>query len=122
MARRLTIERRVGERIRALREEARLTQRELAEKVGTSRSQVAGIEHGQASPTIGTLEAFAAALHTTIGSLLNSGDALQEHDRPARLAAKLRTRPPEFTDMLDRALDCLDRAAELGPRPARDRR
>jgi transcriptional regulator with XRE-family HTH domain len=43
------------------RRNASLTQRELAERVGTSQSAIARLEQGQANPTIETLMRCAAA-------------------------------------------------------------
>ena len=52
----------VGERIRAAREAARLSQRELAERMGTSQAAVARLEGGGVGATLTTLHRVAVAL------------------------------------------------------------
>ena len=48
--------------IRALRERKGLSQRELAELVGTTQSAIARLEGGRISPSLPTLDRIAAAL------------------------------------------------------------
>lgn len=48
--------------IRALREKKGLSQRELAERVGTTQSAIARLEAGNISPSLPTLDKVAAAL------------------------------------------------------------
>ncbi|WP_310571704.1 helix-turn-helix transcriptional regulator [Gemmatimonas sp.] len=52
---------RIGELVQELRRQAQLTQRELAERVGTSQSAIAKLEQGESNPTIGTIERCAEA-------------------------------------------------------------
>lgn len=52
----------VGERIRAAREAAQLSQRELAERMGTSQAAVARLEGGGVGATLTTLHRVAVAL------------------------------------------------------------
>ncbi len=56
--------------VQEARREGHLTQRELAELVGTSQSAIAGLERGDTNPTIDTLARCAAAagfaLHVTL--------------------------------------------------------
>jgi transcriptional regulator with XRE-family HTH domain len=65
----------VGARIRAARAERRLTQSELAEAVGVTRSAVAQWETERAGQVRGNLTRIAAVLGVTVGYLLhgNSG-------------------------------------------------
>jgi transcriptional regulator with XRE-family HTH domain len=51
----------IGELVQELRRHAQLTQRELAERVGTSQSAIAKLEQGESNPTIGTIERCAEA-------------------------------------------------------------
>jgi transcriptional regulator with XRE-family HTH domain len=48
------------------RSNAKLTQAELAKKMGTSQSTVARLESGAAKPTLSTLERFAKATGTEV--------------------------------------------------------
>jgi predicted transcriptional regulator len=53
---------RIALELRALREKKGLSQRELAEKVGTTQSAIARLEAGNISPSLPTLDKIATAL------------------------------------------------------------
>jgi XRE family transcriptional regulator, regulator of sulfur utilization len=57
----------VGERLRQLREERRISVRKLAELTEFSASFISQVENGQASPSIGSLERIASAVGVTLG-------------------------------------------------------
>ena len=59
----------LGARIKALRNERGLQQRQLAEKAGLTPSMVSQIESGRLTPSLPTLGKVAAALGVAIGSL-----------------------------------------------------
>lgn len=59
----------VGKKIRDLREEAGLTQVQLAEKAGIPQSHVSRLENTEHSPTHKTLVKLAMALNVPIGTL-----------------------------------------------------
>jgi ribosome-binding protein aMBF1 (putative translation factor) len=52
----------IGEEVRRLREAAGLSQRQLAEKMGSTQSVIARLEAGGVEPTLATLDRVAAAL------------------------------------------------------------
>lgn len=52
----------IGQRLRALRKQNRLTQKELAKRAGLLRCNVWRLENREAAPTIATLEKIARAL------------------------------------------------------------
>jgi HTH-type transcriptional regulator / antitoxin HipB len=56
----------LGERVRQLREEHGLSQRELAEKIGSTQPAIARLEGGGVAPSIDTLERVAGALGTKL--------------------------------------------------------
>lgn len=56
----------VGERVRLLREEHGLSQRELAERIGSTQPAIARLEAGGVTPSLGTLERIAEALDTAL--------------------------------------------------------
>ena len=56
----------VGEQIRAFREEASLTQRELAEQMSTSQAAIARLEAGGVGATITTLQRVADTLRLAL--------------------------------------------------------
>ncbi|RPE24213.1 helix-turn-helix domain-containing protein [Burkholderia pseudomallei] len=61
---------RFGERVRSLRTEHGLKQRELAERMGVDRNLVSGIESGKRSATLRTLQLFCQGLHVSPSDLL----------------------------------------------------
>lgn len=60
----------VGEKIKAARARAGLTQKELAEAVGTGQSWVYAIEDGQQNLQLGSLRRLAQVLGTTVRDLM----------------------------------------------------
>lgn len=63
----------LAEQVRSLRATAGLTQKELAERMGSSQSVVARLEGGGVFPTIETLERVAAALGAQLDIVLRAG-------------------------------------------------
>ncbi len=59
-------QRRVGEQIRDAREAAELSQRDLAQRMGTSQAAIARLEAGGVGATLTTLQRAASALHLNI--------------------------------------------------------
>ena len=60
----------VGERIQIAREEQRMTQLELAKKIGCTSQHISAIERGAKTPTLETFVAIAAALRVPTDVLL----------------------------------------------------
>ena len=56
----------IGDKVRASREAASLTQKELAERVGCSRSEIANIEAGSVAATVSMLACIADSLGLTL--------------------------------------------------------
>jgi transcriptional regulator with XRE-family HTH domain len=65
----------LGERIKALRTEQQLQQRQLAEKAELTPSMVSQIESGRLTPSLHTLGKIAAALGVPIASLFDGAPA-----------------------------------------------
>jgi transcriptional regulator with XRE-family HTH domain/mannose-6-phosphate isomerase-like protein (cupin superfamily) len=63
----------VGEGLRAHREEAGLSLRALAREVGVSPSLISQIEHGKATPSVGTLYAIVSILGVSLDELFFDG-------------------------------------------------
>jgi transcriptional regulator with XRE-family HTH domain len=61
----------LGQRIRALRQERALQQRQLAEKAGLTPSMVSQIESGRLTPSLHTLGKIAAAFGVPMASLFD---------------------------------------------------
>jgi transcriptional regulator with XRE-family HTH domain len=64
----------IGTRIRAVRHERELTQDELADRVGVSRSAVAQWETGRTGQVTGNLARIAAALEVNVEYLVHGND------------------------------------------------
>lgn len=62
----------VAENIRNARHKAGMSQAELAEKSGVSRSHLVCIEAGKFSPRVQTLVAIASALHIPLSKLVSN--------------------------------------------------
>lgn len=61
----------IGDNIRRMREAAKLSQQELADKSGVSKAQISRLENGsQKNPQIQTVIAIATELGTTIEELI----------------------------------------------------
>lgn len=70
----------VGTRLRELRQQARLTQEEVAERAGVTGKYISEIERGQRDPKISTLAAISAdGLGISLPDFLSGGDV-----RPAK--------------------------------------
>ena len=64
----------IGDYIRNARDNADMTQAELAEKVGTTQVMISRYEWGEQEPTVSRLIAIARALGTTASELLKEID------------------------------------------------
>lgn len=60
----------VGSNIRRIRQDARLSQEELAEAAGINRTYLSQLENGRSSPTLDVLERIARALDVPISALI----------------------------------------------------
>lgn len=78
----------LAQNIKAARNRLNLSQEELAERAGIDRTYVSGIERKVRNPTITVVAKFAAALGTTTGALLASGDAQMQGSAGAQGAAR----------------------------------
>lgn len=77
----------LGARLRAARKRARLTQEELAARVGKTPESISNIERGQQLPALDTLLALCEALRVTVMEVLDLDPAIEEPYR-AELIAK----------------------------------
>lgn len=81
----------LGTRVRATRETAKLTQEELAQRVGLTRTSITNIERGHQKIQVHTLYALAAALNVDAGTLLPRTARSTSSDIETRLHMKLPT-------------------------------
>jgi transcriptional regulator with XRE-family HTH domain len=68
----------VGSNIRRIRQNARLSQEELAEAAGINRTYLSQLENGHSSPTLDVLERIARALDVPISALIADSRAAHE--------------------------------------------
>lgn len=68
----------IGRNIRRFRKENKLTQEQLAERVGVSTSFCANIERGGRSMSIQVLTKFANALHVSVDNLVRDPSELED--------------------------------------------
>ncbi|MGH9469908.1 MAG: helix-turn-helix domain-containing protein [Terriglobia bacterium] len=64
----------IGERIRQLREQKRLSQGDIEKASGLLRCYISRVEHGHTVPSLDTMERFAAALDVPLYRLFYAGD------------------------------------------------
>jgi len=67
----------LGEALRRLRVDSKLSQEQLAERAATDLTQVGGIERGVRNPSYTTLLRLASALETSVGELTTLADQLR---------------------------------------------
>ena len=64
----------IGDRLRALREEKKLSQGEIEKRTGLLRCYISRVENGHTVPAIETLEKFARALEVPMYQLFYEGE------------------------------------------------
>src|SRR3984893_9982148 len=64
----------IGERLRALREEKKLSQGEIEKRTGMLRCYISRVENGHPVPAVETLEKFARALEVPMYRLFYDGE------------------------------------------------
>jgi len=72
----------IGERLRALREQKKLSQGDIEKRTGLIRAYVSRVENGHTVPAIETLEKFARALEVPMYVLFYEGE---EPPKPPKL-------------------------------------
>ena len=74
------ISKKLGDRIRQLREERNISQQNLAELCNFEKSNMARIETGRTNPTLHTLYKISSALRITLAELVNFETKLSDDD------------------------------------------
>ena len=100
--------------IKSIREKKHISQKQLAAAIGTSQSAIAEYESGQKTPKLETFSRIAAALDTSVLSLL-----------PSEISEGAAILSPEDRELLEAASDLNDSgrkkvreyAADLGNNP-----
>lgn len=76
----------LGERLRKLREERKMSQRALANEIGIGNSTISRIEAGAVKPDSDTIEKLAGSLNTTPAFLMGWDDDSFDYGSPEFLA------------------------------------
>jgi transcriptional regulator with XRE-family HTH domain len=75
------VEARLGRRVAELRKAAKLTQEQLAEKVGVAPETISRLERGASVPSLRSLERIAAAVGVQLRDMFEGGDARTQADK-----------------------------------------
>lgn len=95
----------IGDNIKRLRKEQKLTQIELAKKAQISRSYLADVENDRYNASVETLKSIAAALDCNISDLMGS-DSNKESDPDIRRIERARSKmPPKDKEKMMRILE-----------------
>jgi len=73
----------IGQRIKELREEAKMSQKDLAYAADLDRSYIASIENGQRNVSIVNIEKIANALNVTLKEFFNDNE-FEKHTKSDR--------------------------------------
>jgi transcriptional regulator with XRE-family HTH domain len=76
-----TLQHQFGQLVQQRRKAAGLSQEALADRAGLHRTYISLLERGLRMPSLGVIEKLAAALETTMTSLVSE---LERKDRPRR--------------------------------------
>src|ERR687892_1103528 len=69
----------IGSRLREERERVRISQRELARRLGVSASLISQIESGQSKPSVSTLYAIVTELGVSLDDIFGAGNGTAAH-------------------------------------------
>lgn len=83
----------IGERIRQFRKRAKLTQSELAERVGVHPVTIAKYELGKHQPSVDALERLSDALGVSTDVITGRADKPEEKDEAWEIRERLRKDP-----------------------------
>lgn len=79
----MDIKLKLGQRIKELREQTNMSQKDLAYAADLDRSYIASIENGQRNVSIVNIEKIAAALNVTVKEFFNDAE-FNKHSRGSR--------------------------------------
>ena len=68
----------IGERIKHIRKESGVTQKQLAEKLGMTQAAIVQFESEKSNPKIDTLKKIANALNVSVTDFLDDGESITE--------------------------------------------
>ena len=68
----------IGEKIKKIRKESGITQKQLAQKLGVSQAAIVQFESEKSNPKIDTLKKIADALNVSVMDFLDTDDSITE--------------------------------------------
>src|SRR5579862_5688565 len=74
----------IGDQLRAIREEKKLSQGEIEKRTGLLRCYISRVENGHTVPAVETLEKFARALEVPLYQLFYDGNVPPKMSNPAK--------------------------------------
>ncbi len=74
----------IGDRLRAIREEKKLSQGDIEKRTGLLRCYVSRVENGHTVPAVETIEKFARALEVPIYQLFYDGEQTSRASKPSQ--------------------------------------
>jgi len=104
----------IGDRLRALREEKKLSQGDIEKRTGLLRCYISRVENGHTVPAIETLEKIARALEVPLYQLFYEGEAppelqnLPRRKTPDEIAWGATGKEARFLSMFRRLLGRID--------------
>jgi transcriptional regulator with XRE-family HTH domain len=92
----------IGERLRSIREEKKMSQGHIERKTGLLRCYVSRVENGHTTPSIDTLEKWTRALGISIAQLFADGDRAPADLFPAPAGSAAAKMPRGMQSQLQR--------------------
>lgn len=103
----------IGEKLKQVRKNAKLTQRELAEKCSMSRSYLADLERDRYNPSIDTLQTIANALNISVNIFFEDDSNKNVEEKTAKAEEDI------INSFSDEEKMLLEKVKTLSPEKAR---
>jgi transcriptional regulator with XRE-family HTH domain len=81
----------IGERLREIRQQKKITQEVIRKRTGLLRSYISRVEHGHTVPNVETLEKFCHALEVPFYQLFYEGGELPQRPKPPAVFKSLKS-------------------------------
>lgn len=96
----------VGKRLKHFRQQAEMTQTQLAERVGILRTSITNMESGKQKPPLSTLYKLCLVLGVEVSEFLPSMfEIVQENeDEPIEIGGRISKVPPKSAEVLRRLM------------------
>lgn len=96
----------IGKRIRELRDNAKLTQGQLADAVGVLRTSITNIEAGRQKAPLHVLYGVCNVLNVEVAEILPTrSEVVQTNARSIEIGGRVNTVPPKSADFIQQLID-----------------